>query len=260
MDEGDYLLLYLYYTFLKRPKLGEELNRMDKKDSYILQAVDSIERLPLSEQVYITLKQAIMRGDLKPQEKLNEVKIAEQLKVSATPVREAFRKLAKDNLVVIVPWKGVKVKGDTPEEIVAMYQCREVMEGLGARLCARLATPEQIEELKELCREMHAIEDSRERVEVNSRFHSMIAQFSGNESVVDYLADFRERVNRDMYISTFDAGRTRDCDDEHDHIIEAIEAHDEERAEKAMREHITNAFVFKKANEELRERELGSIL
>ena len=42
-----------------------------------------------------------------PQEKLNEVKIAEQLQVSATPVREAFRKLAKDNLVVIVPWKGV---------------------------------------------------------------------------------------------------------------------------------------------------------
>ena len=123
---------------------------MAKKEAYKLQAVDSIERLPLSEQVYITLKQAILRGDLQPTEKLNEVKIAEQLKVSATPVREAFRKLAKDNLVVIVPWKGVTVKGDTPEEIVALYQCREVMEGLGARLCAERATEEQIEELKTL--------------------------------------------------------------------------------------------------------------
>ena len=60
--------------------------------------------------------------------------------MSATPVREAFRKLAKDNLVVIVPWKGVTVKADTPEEIIALYQVREVMEGLGARLCARHAT------------------------------------------------------------------------------------------------------------------------
>lgn len=89
---------------------------MAKKEAYKLQAVDSIERLPLSEQVYITLKQAILRGDLQPTEKLNEVKIAEQLKVSATPVREAFRKLAKDNLVVIVPWKGVTVKGDTQKK------------------------------------------------------------------------------------------------------------------------------------------------
>ena len=51
--------------------------------------------------------------------------------MSATPVPEAFRKLAKDNLVVIVPWKGVTVKADTPEEIIALYQVREVMEGLG---------------------------------------------------------------------------------------------------------------------------------
>ena len=106
----------------------------EPKDVYHFSAVDSIERLPLSEQVYVTLKQAILTGELLPQEKLNEVKIAEQLKVSATPVREAFRKLAKDNLVVIVPWKGVTVKADTPEEIVALYQCREVMEVWG-RVC-----------------------------------------------------------------------------------------------------------------------------
>lgn len=224
---------------------------MDRNEPYTLKTVDSIERLPLSEQVYLTLKQAILQGDLKPGEKLNEVKIAEHLKVSATPVREAFRKLAKDNLVIIVPWKGVTVKGDTPEEIIALYQCREVMEGLGARLCARNATEEQIAELRAMCEEMHNIEDARERVEVNSRFHSMVASFSGNDRVVDYLSDFRERVNRDMYLSSFNAGRTRECDDEHDHIVEAIADRDEAKAEAAMRQHITNAFVFKKASAEI---------
>ena len=106
---------------------------MDKTEEYRLHSIDSIGRLPLSEQVYMSLKQAILTGSLKPKMKLSEVRIAEQLNVSATPVREAFRKLAKDNLVVIKPWKGVTVKGYSPEEIVAMYQCREVMEGLGAR-------------------------------------------------------------------------------------------------------------------------------
>ena len=158
-----------------------------------------------------------------------------------------------------MPWKGVTVKVDTPEEIVALYQCREVMEGLGARLCARHATPEQVAELKELCKEMHAIEDATARVEVNSRFHSMIAQFSGNDRVVDYLADFRERVNRDMYLSSFNAVRTHDCDDEHDHIVDAIERHDEVAAENAMRKHINNAFIFKRANAELQDKNLNEV-
>lgn len=235
------------------------MGKGESKDKYKLSSVDAIERLPLSEQVYLTLKTAILTGELLPQEKLNEVKIAEQLQVSATPVREAFRKLAKDNLVVIVPWKGVTVKGDTPEEIIALYQCREVMEGLGARLCARHATSAQIKELRDLCKEMHAMEEATERVDVNSRFHTMIAQCSGNERVVEYLAGFRERVNRDMYLSSFNAVRTHDCDDEHDHIVDAIERHDEEAAEAAMRKHISNAFIFKKANAEVQHKKLNEV-
>lgn len=224
---------------------------MDKTEEYRLNSIDSIGRLPLSEQVYMSLKQAILTGSLKPQSKLNEVKIAEQLNVSATPVREAFRKLAKDNLVVIKPWKGVTVKGYTPEEIIAMYQCREVMEGLGARLCAKNCTSEQIEELQEICDAGIASDDPEERVAINSRFHTTIALFSGNERVADYLADFREMVNRDMYISTSDKTRTISCDLEHRHIMDAIRDRDEELAEATMRSHVRNAFVFKKAHADL---------
>jgi len=230
---------------------------MANTEEYTLKSIDLIDRLPLSEQVYITLKEAILRGEIKPGVKLNEVKIADQLSVSATPVREAFRKLAKDNLVIIKPWKGVTVKGYTAEEIVDMYQCREVMEGLAARLCAEMASPEQIEELKSLCQEMRSIKDAAERVEVNSRFHMDVAMFSGNERVVEYLADFREMVNRDMYISSLDEGRTTECDDEHGHILDAIERHDAEAAETYMRQHIRNAFVFKRAHAELRAKQFG---
>ena len=230
---------------------------MEKHEEYRLNTIDSIGRLPLSEQVYVTLKQAILIGALKPQVKLNEVKIAEQLNVSASPVREAFRKLAKDNLVVIKPWKGVTVKGYTPEEIIAMYQCREMMEGLGARLCAENCTDEQIEELQSICDAGIASSSPEDRVQINSRFHSLISFFSGNERVVDYLAEFREMVNRDMYISTLDKGRTDLCDRWHMEIMDAIRAHDPERAEQAMRKHIRNAFVFKKAHADLRAKRFG---
>ena len=106
---------------------------------------------------------------------------------------------------------------------------------------------------------MHAIEDATARVEVNSRFHSMIARFSGNDRVVDYLADFRERVNRDMYLSSFNEVRTHDCDDEHDHIVDAIERHDEVSAENSMRQHINNAFIFKRAIAELQDKNLNEV-
>ncbi|MCF0154152.1 MAG: GntR family transcriptional regulator [Veillonella sp.] len=231
---------------------------MVEKGEYKFSRSEMIDRLPLSEQVYITLKEAILRGKVKPGVKLNEVAIAEQMSVSATPVREAFRKLAKDNLVVIKPWKGVTVKGYTAEEIVAMYQCREVMEGLGARLCAEHATEEQVAELEALCQQMHSISDPEERVAVNSHFHSLIAMFSRNERVMDYLADFREMVNRDMYNSSNDLGRTNLCDEEHDCIINAIKNHDGEAAEAFMREHIRNAFVFKKAHAELHGKDVSN--
>ena len=120
-------------------------------------------------------------------------------------------------------------------------------------------TDEQIKELREICKEMHEIEEATERVEVNSRFHTMIAHYSGNERVVEYLASFRERVNRDMYISSFNAVRTHDCDDEHDHIVDAIERHDEVAAETAMRQHINNAFIFKKANAEVQHKKLNEV-
>lgn len=230
---------------------------MGKHEEYHLNTIDSIGRLPLSEQVYVTLKQAILTGALKPQVKLNEVKIAEQLNVSATPVREAFRKLAKDNLVVIKPWKGVTVKGYTPEEIISMYQCREVMEGLGARLCAEVCTDEQIEELQAVCDACLATTDAEERVQINSRFHTLISFFSGNDRVMDYLGEFREMVNRDMYISTMDQDRTDLCNHEHENIMRAIRERRPEEAEQAMREHIRNAFVFKKAHADLRAKKFG---
>lgn len=228
---------------------------MAQIEDYHLNTVATLGHLTLSEQAYITLKQAILTGNLLPGAKLNEVELAKQLNVSATPVREAFRKLEKDNLVVRILYRGVFVKGYTPEEIISMYQCRAVMEGLAARLCATEASEEQKQELVALAKECTETTNPEDRVQVNSRLHSTISLFSGNERVTDYLAEFREMVNRDMYLSTTNQVRTDLCNEEHERIIQAIVLGDADLAEKHMRDHIQNAFVFKKAHADLKNKQ-----
>ncbi len=220
---------------------------MRNTETYDLQQIKSLGRLPLSEQVYLTLRQAILTGTLEADQKLNEVKIAEQLNVSATPVREAFRKLAKDNLVIIRPWRGVTVKGYTLEELESMYQCRAVMSALGARLCAERATDEELAELKEVFSAWQHIEDPEDYVNLNNHFHELIAAFSKNERVSEYLEDFKEMVNRDMYKSSKSPERMAECNEEHAMIFDSIFNRRAEEAEQRMREHILNAFYYKKS-------------
>lgn len=217
-----------------------------ENEEFNLSEIDNIGRLPLSEQVYGILKKAIINGVLKPDVKLNEVKIAEQLSVSATPVREAFRKLAVDGLVVIVPWKGVRVKGYCESEVTEMYQIREVVEGLGARLATELIDDSTKSELRDIYDQAVKTKDSQEVVELNSLFHLIIMEASKNKRVSDFLIEFKELINRDMFLTSYDEKRMKKCQKEHFEILEAIFENNPEKAEEKMRQHIRNAFHYKK--------------
>ena len=215
-------------------------------DNLNLSQVDTIGKLPLSEQVYCVLKKAIIDGILKPDMKLSEVKVAEQLSVSPTPVREAFRKLAMDNLVSIVPWKGVRVKGFSPAEIVAMYQIREVIEGLGAKLAAEKMDSSTKTELRSIYDQALKTRDSQEMVELNSLFHLIINEASGNSKIPALLETCKEMINHDMFLTSYDEKRALACQQEHFEILEAICSGNPEQAETKMRRHIYNAFMYKK--------------
>lgn len=215
-------------------------------DNFNLSEIDTIGKQPLSEQVYGVLKKAIIDGILKPDVKLNEVKVAEQLSVSATPVREAFRKLAVDGLVVIIPWKGVRVKGFSEAEIVAMYQIREVIEGLGARLATQKIDMSTKSELRSIYDQAMKSKDTQEIVELNSLFHLIIMEAAQNKRINDFLEGFKEMINRDMFLTTYDEQRAEACQKEHFEILEAICKNEPERAEEKMRAHIRNAFAYKR--------------
>ena len=93
-----------------------------------------VRRQPLNQKIYEELKQSILSGMIPPGEKLNESQVAQQMGTSTTPVREAFRLLAAEGFLKIEPWKGAVVQEYSTDEIMEVFQCREVLEALALDL------------------------------------------------------------------------------------------------------------------------------
>ena len=104
--------------------------------------------LPLRDVVFNTLRQAILRGELKPGERLLEIHLANKLGVSRTPIREAVRKLELENLVIMIPRKGAVVAEITEKSLRDVLEVRRALEALVVKLACEKITDEEIEELK----------------------------------------------------------------------------------------------------------------
>ena len=102
----------------------------------------------LSKKVYSILKKEIIKGSFKPGFKMLEAKIAEQMGISRTPVREALRELAAEGFVILNPNQGVTVRKNSPECIKEILQIRSVLDGLAARLAVYFITEKEIKELE----------------------------------------------------------------------------------------------------------------
>ena len=101
--------------------------------------LDMDEYLPLRDVVFNTLRRAILRGELKPGERLMEIQLANKLGVSRTPIREAIRKLELEGLVLMIPRKGAEVAEITRKNMMDVLEVRKALEELAAELaCERI--------------------------------------------------------------------------------------------------------------------------
>ena len=112
-------------------------------------SVNMDEFLPLRDVVFNTLRQAILRGELKPGERLMEIQLANKLGVSRTPIREAIRKLELEGLVLVIPRKGAEVADIKEKSLRDVLEVRKALEELSVQLACEKITKEEIEELKE---------------------------------------------------------------------------------------------------------------
>lgn len=115
------------------------------------------EYLPLRDVVFQTLRQAILRGDIKPGERLMEVQLANKLGVSRTPICEAIRKLELEGLVTMMPRKGAEVAQITEKNLKDVLEVRRALEELAIKLACERITYRQLEQLKAAAREFEEI-------------------------------------------------------------------------------------------------------
>ena len=201
------------------------------------------EYLPLREVVFNTLRQAILKGELKPGERLMEIALAEKLGVSRTPIREAMRKLELEGLVHIIPNKGAFVEGVTLQDVKDIYEIRTLLEGLCARWAAERITQEQLEELEEIVflSDFHYSKENWDQIlELDNRFHEMVYEACASKELTRVLRDYHHYLQRIRRITLEEKARAHASINEHRAIAEALKARDARTAEECARLHIRN--------------------
>ena len=135
------------------------------------------DKYSLRGRVFNKIREDILSGKYKEHEELKEVAIGEELGVSRTPVREAFRQLELEGLIQIVPNKGAYVTGITAKDVEDIYMIRSLLEGLCARWATDHITDEQLEELEEnvYLADFHASKGHLDQMaELDNRFHHIL--------------------------------------------------------------------------------------
>lgn len=196
----------------------------------------------LAEVLHRELEQAILKGDLKPGDRLDEVELAKRYGVSRTPVREAFRMLGAHDLVDLRSRQGVIVRKIGVNTVIEMFQVLAELEGLCARLASRRMSPEQDAELGRVHERLissAAGSDVEDFDAINLAFHSLIHEAARNAYLAQETRRLRNRMAPYLRRVTYKPQRFRTTVTEHQQIIDAIRAHDPDKADEVMRQHVS---------------------
>lgn len=188
------------------------------------------------------VREKIKQGEWGPGHRLVESDLTVGLGISRGPLREALGRLASEGLVTIEPYRGAMVRRTSREDLESLYQVREVLEGLAARLAAeRMADKECRGRMTEQLRIMRGVENTRNYrsyMDANTRFHQTIIEIGANAIAMETLGRFSTQVYRYSMRNLFDeASRIRSCK-EHIAVAEAIVLGDGAKAERLMRKHV----------------------
>ncbi len=210
------------------------------EDNLVLEMDDN---LPLRDVVFNTLRKAILRGDLKPNERLMELPLAKKLGVSRTPVREAIRKLELEGLVVMYPRRGAKVAQITVKSIRDVLEIRRVLEVLAVTKACRNITQEGIMQLRTALKQFKDVinsEDLTKVAEADVKFHDTIYNATNNPKLIGILNNLREQMYRYRMEYIKDKTSHIMLVKEHEELVNAIVNRDVKNATKIAEKHIDN--------------------
>ena len=218
------------------------------------------EYMPLRDLVFTTLRQAILKGELLPGERLMEIQLAEKMGVSRTPIREAIRKLEREGLVIMVPRKGAEVAGISEKILRDVLEVRMTLEKLALRLAFKRQGTDLIEKLEAAEQAFQdAIEGEKliDMAEADEHFHFLIYEAADNDKLRELLNSLKENMYRYRLEYLKDENYRRSLMEEHNAIIEAFKANDLEKGLEVTDTHIANQerAVIGRVRQENQERE-----
>jgi DNA-binding GntR family transcriptional regulator len=197
----------------------------------------------LAESVAAQLRRGILRGKFPPGTSIKERDNAAEMGVSRTPMREAIRMLAKEQLLVLRPSRSPIVAQPTFREVLNAVDVLLVLENLSVEKACKKATQVELENIRNIHNEIaekYDQLDSLELFEIDMAFHSAIAEATHNASLFATYRSYLERLWRARYLSARQKRNRVRVISHHSAILEALEARDEKAAHAAVAHHLGN--------------------
>jgi GntR family transcriptional regulator, rspAB operon transcriptional repressor len=209
------------------------------------------DRRKVTDWVYEELKSAIVDLRLAPGEPLREATLADRLGVSKTPIREALTRLEQEGLVETTSFKGAVVTRYSRQDLVEIYELRELLENAAVRAAAQSMAEQDLARLERIVSESRRLQagkdqggkhrggqDRGELAALITEFDAVLYDQVRNHRIQALIENMRAHLTRIGQLTAEIPGRIDASVDEHEKIVEAIAARDPALAEQCMREHI----------------------
>ncbi len=195
----------------------------------------------LYEEVAELLRQRIFSRELEPGSWIDELRIADELGISRTPLREALKVLAAEGLVTMKVRRGAYVTEVSEQDLRDVYHLLSLLESDAAGVVAATAEDGQIAELADLHSKLEAaVQDAEAFFDVNERFHMRLLELAHNRWRDQMVADLRKVMKLNRHNSLLKSGRIDESLAEHRAIMQALQARDAVATTARMREHFAN--------------------
>lgn len=223
---------------------GKKMKNIFKLEGYEL----------LSQKVYQTLKKEIVKGFLKPGAKLSENKIAKEMYISRTPVREAMRKLVAEGLITTNPNKTMSVSKVSLVDMKEVLLVRGALEGLAASIAAKRISSQEIDKLEKIVKQMSLCVTKKNLssyCDVDDKFHDLILNVCGNKWIIKIRENLSNFIYRYRVMSLNIPERLKCSLEEHQAIMESLKKRNSEEVNKLSQIHMENTIINILKNVEL---------
>ncbi len=201
-------------------------------------------RQPLYQEVAEQLRQRIYARVLEPGAWIDEMKLVAELGISRTPLREALKVLAVEGLVTMKLRRGAYVTEMSRDDVSQVYHVLALLESDAAADVARLASDEQLAELRGLHERLEKLVRQRDAFfAANERFHLRLLEVAGNRWRTQIVGDLRKVMKLNRHHSLFRQGRLSQSLAEHRELMDALDARDPKQAGLKMRQHFLNGLA-----------------